>query len=113
MEAHQSQRGVVEYTYSINPNTDDIQPIVTLQQGKYLNEFSCNDAIMNDPEVLTEYRAISGTVAVTAVADGEVTDWGEAPASMLVTFSNVCFNTPEAFCVEEWSVEAFVGWMPG
>ena len=49
MEAHQSDSGVVEYTYTIDPMSDDIQPVIIAQQGEFLNEWSCNDAAINEP----------------------------------------------------------------
>ena len=85
MEAHQSDSGMVAYTYTIDPMTDDIQPLIVAQEGLYLNEWSCNDAAMNEPEITLEHMAISGTVQVTVEADGEMTDWGEVPANITLT----------------------------
>ena len=113
MEAHQSERGVAEHFYTIDPSTDDIQPSIVAQSGEYLNEFSCNDAILNDPIVESSYRAISGTVHVTVVAEGEMTDWGETPANISIEFTNVCFDSPEPFCIETLSVSEYIGWLPG
>ena len=113
MEAHQSDRGVAEHIYTIDPSTDDIQPSIVAQSGQYLNEFSCNDAIMNDPVVDSSYSAISGTVHVTVVADGEMTDWGETPANISIEFNNVCFDSPEPFCIETLSISEHIGWLPG
>jgi len=113
MEAHQSDRGVAEHIYTIDPSTDDIQPSIVAQSGQYLNEFSCNDAIMNDPVVDSSYSATSGTVHVTVVADGEMTDWGETPANISIEFNNVCFDSPEPFCIETLSISEHIGWLPG
>lgn len=113
MEAHQSPRGVFEYTYTINPMTDDIQPLITAQEGEYLNVWSCNDAAINEPRINSQYVAISGTVAVTVVAEGEMTDWGEAPANMTLEMTDVCFEAPELFCIESYTMTEFIGWMPG
>ncbi len=113
MEAHQSPRGVVEYTYTINPMTDDIQPLIVAQEGSFLNAWSCNDAAINEPQVDVEYVAISGTVHVTVVAEGEMTDWGEVPANITVDMTDVCFDAPESFCVESHTMVEFIGWLPG
>ena len=113
MEAHQSPRGVAEYTYTINPMTDDIQPLIVAQEGAYLNAWSCNDAAINEPQLDAEYSAISGTVHVTVVAEGEMTDWGEVPANITVEMTDVCFDAPEAFCIESHTMVEFIGWMPG
>lgn len=113
MEAHQSPRGVFEYTYTINPMTDDIQPLITAQEGEYLNAWSCNDAAINEPRIDNQYVAISGTVSVTVVAEGEMTDWGEVPANMTLEMTDVCFEAPEAFCIESYTMTEFIGWMPG
>ena len=113
MEAHQSPRGVFEYTYTINPMTDDIQPLLRVQEGEYLNAWSCNDAAINEPRIDSEYVAISGTVQVTVVAEGEMTDWGEAPANMTLEMTDVCFDSPEPFCIESYTMTEFIGWMPG
>lgn len=113
MEAHESDRGVAEHIYTVDPSTDDIQPSVVAQSGEHLNEFSCNDAIMNEPVVDSSYSAISGTVHVTVVADGEMTDWGETPANISIEFNNVCFDSPEPFCIETLSISEYIGWLPG
>ena len=113
MEAHQSQRGVFEYTYTINPMTDDIQPRIVAQEGVYLNAWSCNDAAINESRIDGEYVAISGTVHVTVVAEGEMTDWGEVPANMTLEMTDVCFESPEPFCIEAFSISEYIGWMPG
>ena len=55
LESHQSDSGVVQYTYTIDPMTDDSQPSVVTQQGEFLNEWSCNDAAIN--EVLADQHA--------------------------------------------------------
>lgn len=113
MEAHQSDSGVVEYTYTIDPMTDDIQPVIVAQQGEFLNEWSCNDAAINEPRIDLEHPAISGTVHVTVTAEGEMTDWGEVPASVSIEMTDVCFDAPESFCIESYSIEQYIGWMPG
>lgn len=113
MEAHQSERGVVEHIYSINPMTDDIQPLIVAQEGVYLNEWSCNDVVMNEPRIDVQYVAVSGTVHVTVVAEGEMTDWGEAPANITLEITDVCFEAPEPFCIEAFSITEYIGWMPG
>lgn len=113
MEAHQSDSGVVEYTYTIDPMTDDIQPSIVALQGEFLNEWSCNDAAINEPRVDLEHMAISGTVHVTVAAEGEMTDWGEVPATISVEMIDVCFDAPESFCIESYSIEQYVGWLPG
>ena len=113
MEAHQSPGGMVEYTYTIDPMTDDIQPVIVAQEGLYLNEWSCNDAAMNDPEITLEHMAISGTVNVTVEADGEMTDWGEVPANMTLTLTDVCFDAEVPFCIASHTMNEFIGWLPG
>ena len=113
LEAHQSDSGVVEYKYTINPMTDDIQPSIVAQQGEFLNEWSCNDAAINEPRVDLEHMAISGTFNVTVTAEGEMTDWGEVPATVSIEMTAVCFEAPEPFCIDSYSVEQYIGWMPG
>ena len=113
MEAHQSDSGVVEYTYMIDPMTDDIQPVIVAQQGEFLNEWSCNDAAINEPRIDLEHPAISGTVHVTVTAEGEITEWGEVPASIRIEMIDVCFDAPESFCIDSYSIEQYIGWMPG
>ena len=113
MEAHQSARGVVEHSYVINPMTDEVQPLIVAQEGSNLNAWSCNDASIYNPEVSAQYVAMSGAVDVTVVAEGEMTDWGEVPANMSMVLSNVCFEAPEPFCIEELVIEQYIGWMPG
>ena len=113
MEAHQSDNGVVEYTYTIDPMIDDIQPVVVAQQGEFLNEWSCNDAAINEPRVDLEHMAVSGTVHVTVTAEGEMTDWGEVPAIISIEMTNVCFDAPVPFCIDSYSIEQYIGWLPG
>lgn len=113
MEAHQSDSGVVEYNYTIDPMTDDIQPVIVAQQGEFLNEWSCNDAAINEPRIDLEYVGISGTVAVTVVAEGEMTDWGEVPATISIEMTNICFDAEIPFCIESYMMTEFIGWMPG
>lgn len=112
-EAHASDRGVAEYTFTLNPNTDDIQPLIVAQSGQYLNEWSCNDAVMYEPIVLENYVAISGTMQVTVVAEGTPTDWGEVPANMSIQLTDVCFNAPTELCISSMTLQRFVGWFPG
>ena len=113
LEAHQSDSGVVEYTYIIDPIIDDIQPSIVAQQGEFLNEWSCNDAAINEPRVDLEHMAISGTAHVTVTAEGEMTDWGEVPAIISIELTDVCFDAYEEFCIESYSVDQYIGWMPG
>lgn len=113
MEAHQSDSGVVEYTYTIDPISDDIQPMIVAQQGEFLNEWSCNDAAINEPRVDQLHMAISGTVHVMVTAEGEMTDWGEVPANIRIELTDVCFDAPVSFCIETYSIEQYIGWMPG
>ena len=113
LEAHQSDSGVVEYTYMIDPMIDDIQPSIVAQQGEFLNGWSCNDAAINEPRVDLEHRAISGTVHVTVTAEGEMTDWGEVPATIRIELTEVCFEATEKFCIDSYSLAQYIGWMPG
>ena len=113
LEAHQADTGVVEYTYTIDPTIDDIQPSIVAQQGEFLNEWSCNDAVINEPRVDLEHIAISGTVRATVTAEGEMTDWGETPANITIEITDVCFEALESFCIPSYSIEQYIGWMPG
>ena len=65
-QAHE-QGEALSISYSINPDTDDIQPTIRFQTGENLNHVSCNDAIIPgmEPVVTNEWTAISGTVSVT------------------------------------------------
>ena len=113
LEAHQSDSGVVEYTYTIDPMIDDIQPSIVAQQGEFLNAWSCNDAAINESRIDLEHPAISGTVHVTVTAEGEMTDWGEVPASITIEMTDVCFDAPESFCIGSYAIDQYIGWMPG
>ena len=57
--------------------------------------------------------AISGTIQVTVETDGEMTDWGEVPANMTLTLTDVCFDAEIPFCIASHTMNAFIGWMPG
>jgi hypothetical protein len=47
------------------------------------------------------------------IAEGETTEWGEVPATMTVELTDVCFDAPEPFCIEFFSLTEYIGWMPG
>ena len=113
LEAHQHERGVVEYTYEIDPMTDEIQPRIVALKGGFLNAWSCNDASINEPRVDAEYPAISGTMHVVVVAEGELTDWGEAPANISIELTNICFDAENAFCIDSYVLTQYIGWLPG
>ena len=98
-------------SYEINPDTDDIQPTVLIKSGSFLTDGFCDCTMENTPVIETEHQAISGTIEIRVIPSGEGFDWGEYPAEMQITMSNLCFDDDR--CIESFSVAAGIGWMPG
>ena len=114
-EAH-SNNTSISRSYTINPDTDDIQPTLVMQIGENLNHASCNDAIIPgmEPVVADEWRAISGTVSFSVTPAGEATDWGEYPAEMDITLEEIVLsNDTSSVEIPTMSLSAAIGWMPG
>jgi hypothetical protein len=68
------------------------------------------------PVIDIEHTAISGTVHITITPNGESTDWGEYPANIQIELQDVCFANAQqevSICVEGYTAETFIGWMPG
>ena len=115
-QAHE-QGEPLSISYSINPDTDDIQPTIRFQTGENLNHASCNDAIIPgmEPVVNHEWTALSGTVLVTVTPNGDATDWGEYPADIEIIMENIEFSDEQgdSFILPEKTITTSIGWMPG
>ena len=116
-QAHQ-QGSTIEVSYTIDPNTDDIQPIIKYKEGERLNYESCNDALDPNmlPVIIADYTAISGTVTLIITPVDEPTDWGAFPANINVELQNMDLVTPEllpGIYIEDLSFSADIGWLPG
>ena len=115
-QAHE-QSSPLSLSYTINPETDDIQPVLRYQTGENLNHASCNDAIIPgmEPVVTHEWNAISGTVLITVTPTGEATDWGEYPSNIEIIMENIEFSNEQgdSFPLPEKTITTSIGWMPG
>lgn len=115
-QAHE-QGEPLSISYSINPDTDDIQPTIRFQTGENLNHASCNDAIIPgmEPVVTHEWTAISGSVSITVTPNGDATDWGEYPADIEIFMENTELSDEQgdSFILPEKTLITFIGWMPG
>ena len=116
-QAHQ-QGAALEISYTINPETDDIQPLVMYKEGERLNYESCNDALDPNmmPIITAEYMAIAGTVTITVTPNGEATDWGEFPATIEITMQDMELLSTElqnSIFIENFTFLAGIGWLPG
>ena len=110
--------GPITVVYTINPETDDIQPVITFKEGERLNYDSCNDALDPNlmPVVAVERTAISGTVTITVTPTGEATEWGGFPATIDIDIQNMDLLSPELIpgvFIETLSFSADIGWLPG
>jgi hypothetical protein len=109
-QAHED--GSVEVSYDFESNTSSL-PSLMLQRGSLLNTNSCDDVFEDEPIVEESLEAISGTMVLRVEPEGEATDWGEFPAVMDVTLTNVCFSGTETLCLGSMGFASFIGWMPG
>ena len=115
-QAHE-QGEPLSISYSINPDTDNIQPTIRFQTGENLNHVSCNDAIIPgmEPVVTHEWTAISGSVSITVTPNGDATDWGEYPADVEIFMESIELSDEQgdSFTLPEKTLTTFIGWMPG
>ena len=110
--------GPITVSYAINPETDDIQPVIKFKEGERLNYDSCNDALDPNmmPVIAVERTAISGTVTITVTPTGEATEWGGFPATIDIDIQNMDLLSPELIpgvFIETLSFSADIGWLPG
>ena len=110
-QAHEED-SVLEVSYDLESTASAI-PSLILERGSLLNTNSCDDVFEDEPTIDESREAISGTITLRVEAEGEATDWGEVPANMDVTLTNVCFAGAETLCVDTFEFSSSIGWMPG
>ena len=109
--AHE-EGSMVEVSYDFESTSSSL-PSLMLQRGSLLNTNSCDDVFEDEPIVQESLEAISGTMVLRVEPEGEATDWGEVPAVMDVTLTNVCFSGSETLCLGSMGFASFIGWLPG
>jgi len=85
-----------------------------IQVGQYVNEFTCNDAILNDPVINETLVPLSGTVELSVVPM-EVTIPEFYDARVSATLSNVEFYDGDgcSFTMDYSWTDIYAGWFPG
>ena len=82
--------------------------------GQYVDEFTCNDAILNNPVIDETLVPQSGTVDVTVRPDGESEPWA-FPSVVGATLTNVVFidGSGCSFTLNYTWTDVYAGWFPG
>ena len=64
--------------------------VLGINVGSYVNEFTCNDAILNDPVIDESLVPLSGTLDLEVTPDGEANAW-MFPSMVNATLRDVVF----------------------
>ena len=82
--------------------------------GLMSNEFTCNDAILNDPVINETLVPLSGTLELEVTPDGEANAW-MFPSMVSATLRDAVFvdGTGCSFTMNfDWT-DVYAGWFPG
>jgi hypothetical protein len=92
---------------------DEVPGTLTVQQGTYLLEWDCNDAVMNEPVVVREWEGFAGTATLVVTALTGMVGW---QADLTLTGVEVrATDDPSVICPVPdtvWPGLSF-GWLPG
>ena len=82
--------------------------------GQYVDEFTCNDAILNEPVIDETLVPQSGTLELTVVPDGESEPWA-FPSVVEAKLTDVVFvdGTGCSFTLNYTWTDVYAGWFPG
>lgn len=108
-EAHSSGE-TVQRTYDL----PDANVALGINAGQYVNELTCNDAILNPPVFTETLVPQSGTLAITVRPEGTPEPWAN-PAVADASLRDVVFMDSSgcSFTLNySWS-DISVGWLPG
>ena len=82
--------------------------------GAFVDEFTCNDAILNDPVINETLVPLSGTLDLEVTPDGEANAW-MFPSMVSATLRDAVFvdGTGCSFTLNfDWT-DVYAGWFPG
>jgi len=109
----------VEIGGSLNPNSDSVSSLLEVRQGVIVSHEICNDAL--DPnleiDVQRSWEAVGGSFDAVATPAGDATEI-TSPTDVVVGFTNVDVEDPategaEPIRLEDFSISAHIGWLPG
>jgi hypothetical protein len=82
--------------------------------GRYVDEFTCNDAILNEPQIDETLVPLSGSLELVVMPDGEAEPWA-FPSIVSATLSNVVFTDGDgcSFTLNYSWTDVYAGWFPG
>ena len=82
--------------------------------GAYVDEFTCNDAILNDPVINETLVPMSGTLELEVTPDGEANAW-MFPSMVNATLRDAVFvdGTGCSFTLSFGWSDVYAGWFPG
>jgi hypothetical protein len=102
-----------ETPFSFDLATDE-GLLVELVRGEHVTHLTCNDAISHEVVITETYAAVSGSALLVITPTGVREPWN-APASAVITLTDLVLETDEARRAEidELSFTAEVGWLPG
>jgi len=85
-----------------------------ISAGRYVDEFTCNDAILNEPQIDETLVPLSGSLELVVMPDGEAEPWA-FPSIVSATLSNVVFTDGDgcSFTLSYSWTDVYAGWFPG
>jgi hypothetical protein len=113
-QAH-TEGAAVTRVWDLSVEAPDVLKVVA---GTHVSHLLCNDALEFEPVLERTWVPNTGTATLVVTPNGEPTDWGAYPADAVFSLEGVSWVPHDAPAEEpvpmsDWSIDAYVGWLPG